>query len=323
MISPAITGRRLVAVGRQRVEFLGDEPLREPGEGQIALRMQRTLISPGTELAKVAGLTGARAGDDWRSDPLPLGHSAGAVVTGIGPGVDRFAVNDRVSAWAPHATNAIISADRAAVLPSNVSFEEATFGTLLALALHIVHLSQLQLNQCCAVVGFGLIGQLTANAAKIAGARRIVVFEHRQSRRELARELGYIADPSSDGFEIVYETAGSTSALNDALRVAASSARVIVAGSMRESIEIDVYRHVHLKGLTLIGAHGVTQKVVAGGNRWSELENRAAALDYIADGRAKVERLISHRLAARDGVQGLDLLGQKAGNAVILDWSDE
>lgn len=286
-----------------------------PGPNQLCVRVSKSLISAGTELAKVRGLTRRQNGSEER-DPLPLGYSAAGVVVSTGSRVSEFVPGDRVSAHAAHATYAIVDADRAAHLPSNVTFEQGTFGTLGAVALHAVRLSGLRVGETCAVVGFGTIGQLIALCARIAGARRVFVAEHRALRRELALQLGFEAPPRHSSFDIVFEAAGTQSALVDAFALTKPCGRTINAGSLREPIEVDVYRDVHRKGITLVGVHGSTQHR----GEWRERDNRAAILDFIADNRLPVGALISHRFAAADAIEAFEVTEHGDACGVILNW---
>lgn len=319
-VLPALA-RRLVAVGPRRLEVRDDYEVAAPTPGHICIRVERTLISPGTELAKLDGLTGARSGDDWSSNPLPLGYSAAGTVVAVGSHDDPFAVGDRVSASAPHSGYATVKCAQAAVLPSHVSFEEGTFGTLAALAVHIVRLSDLQIGESCAVVGFGLVGQLIALTARLAGARIVAIKEHRDIRRSLAQSLGFSLAEQSSAYDVVFESAGTPSSLSDALALSVKCGRVVAAGSLREAVNLDVYRDVHAKSVALIGAHGSSQHTVSRVNRWSERENRAAALDFIADGRLPVERLLTARMHASAALEAFDVLRSRKTNAITLEWT--
>ncbi len=313
--------RRLVATGPRRLEFREDFEVSPPAPGHICIRVERTLISPGTELAKLDGLTGARSGEDWSSNPLPLGYSAAGTVVAVGSHDDPFAVGDRVSASAPHSAFATVKCGQAAALASNVSFEAGTFGTLAALAVHIVRLSALQIGESCAVVGFGLVGQLIALTARLAGARVVAIKEHRDIRVALAQQLGFPLAEQSSAFDVVFESAGTASSLSDALALSVKCGRVIAAGSLREPVSVDVYRDLHAKSVALIGAHGSSQHAVSRVNRWSERENRAAALDFIADGRLPVEKLLTARMPASQALEAFDMLRSRTTNAIALEWT--
>jgi L-iditol 2-dehydrogenase len=330
---------QLMATGRNHVEFVERTLPDRPAAGQLLLRTQATLISAGTELAKIAGTTTHRtsAGDDWHADPLPLGYSSAAVVVAVGDGARGFAVGDRVSAHAPHADHAVVAQDAAALIPAGISDEEATFGTLVPTVLNAVRMGRIALGETCAIVGCGVVGQLALLLARLAGARQVGVVERRDYRRVLALELGAVEAiaPHSDGaplafqsfgsggFDVVIEAAGSASGLRDALGLAARGGRVVLLGSMRGMLDgFDPYADVHRKGVTLVGAHASTQPEHANlADRWTEKANRALALELIASGDLPVKRLISHRLPKSSALEALELLAQRRANAVVLSWT--
>lgn len=322
LAAPA-TVKSLVAVGPDRLEMRDEAAPPAPRPGYVGIRIERTLISAGTELAKISGKTGARSGEDWSENPLPLGYSAAGTVMAVGSPDDPFSIGQRVSASAPHASYAVIPCSQAAQLPDGVSLEAGTFGTLAALALHIVRLSKLSIGDSCAVVGFGVIGELVALMAYLAGAREVAVAEHRPSRQNLAHDLGFALADGRRTFDVVFECAGTPSSLTGALAITQRCGRVVAAGSLREPLTLDIYSDIHAKSITLIGAHGSSQHSVSRVNRRSERENRAVALGYIADGRLPVQRLLTEHIPAGEAVEAFRRLREKRAGTIVLDWSPE
>lgn len=307
------TYKRIEAASRNVLAFTEGELPRVAPPGHAIMRIDRTLISAGTELAKSSGLTA-------NAFPVTLGYSAAGTVVSAGENEHGIAAGDRVSANAPHASFAVVPTLKMAKLPDGVSFEDATFGTLGALTLYAVRLARIELGEPVAIVGFGVVGQLIALWARAAGAKHVTIIEHRPYREALARSFGF--DVRLDGsYPVVFEAAGSPSALNQALSIAQRGGRVIAAGSLREPATVDIYRDVHLRGISLIGAHGSLQNDVS--TRWSERKNREATLEYIADGRLPTSRLISHRMEADRFEDGFRLLKERAANAVILQWPQQ
>lgn len=305
------TTKQLQALHRDEIALVEAQLPLIPPPGHAVIRIEKTLISAGTELAKSSGLT---AGEF----PITLGYSAAGTVVSAGTNDEGIAIGDRVSANAPHATYALIPTKKMAKMPDDVRFEDATFGTLAALTLHAARMPKIEVGEACAIVGFGVVGQLIALWARAAGAKSVSVIEHRPYREALARKLGFqIAQDGS--YPVVFEAAGSPSALQKALSMAERNGRVVAAGSLREAATVDVYRDVHLRGIALMGAHGSLQNDVS--VRWTERKNRETALAFMSNGRLPVSELISHRLEAESFDEGFHLLKERAANAVILDWA--
>jgi NADPH:quinone reductase-like Zn-dependent oxidoreductase len=208
-------------------------PIREPGEGQIRIKVKAAGISP-TDLALRAGYL--------KAIPLPsnavLGFEAAGVVDAVGPGVTGTSVGDGVAAlllglggYAEYAVASIwagkpdaVSWLDAAALPSSA---EAAVGVL----------RQLNVQRGETLLLFGGGGSVGIIATQLAVARGITVIsavgEHDEA---LARDLG--ATPVRYGpgvagrvralgtVNAVFDAAG-TGVLADAIDLAGGPKRVI------------------------------------------------------------------------------------------------
>jgi polar amino acid transport system substrate-binding protein len=175
--------------------------------GGVLVRAVRSLVSAGTERMKVSQarmslLQMAKARPDKvrqvmesvrqvglsetihkvreRLDALtPLGYSLAGVVEQVGGGIDEFAVGDRVACAgegiACHAEFVFVPRNLCARIPESVSFDDAAFTTVGAIALNGVRQSGVALGDWVLVVGLGLVGQLGVQLLKAAGCRVIGV----------------------------------------------------------------------------------------------------------------------------------------------------
>jgi predicted dehydrogenase/threonine dehydrogenase-like Zn-dependent dehydrogenase len=196
-------------------------PVPSPTTGQILIRTQASLISPGTErmvvdfaaqsilgkarsrpdlvrqlVAKTRrdGLrSSVRAAAARLSEPMILGYSSAGTVVEVGKGVEGFQPGDRVAcAGGGHAIHAefnLVPTNLCVPLPESLLFEEGAFATVGAIALHAFRLSGSQVGDMVAVVGLGLLGQLIAQIARASGCRVFGV-DLRPDRVELAKKLG-------------------------------------------------------------------------------------------------------------------------------------
>ncbi|KXK54051.1 MAG: quinone oxidoreductase, NADPH-dependent, partial [Chlorobi bacterium OLB7] len=171
-------------------------PAPELKPGMIVVRTAASLISAGTERTSVATaqasmLTKARTRPDLVKQAMDmvkkeglmntvekirtrldsykaLGYSAAGVV--VASACDEFAPGDRVACagagYASHAEVIAVPKNLAVKIPDGVSFEQAAFTTLGAIALQGVRQAKISLGESVAVVGLGLLGQLTGAAAE-------------------------------------------------------------------------------------------------------------------------------------------------------------
>ena len=118
-------------------------------------------------------------------------------------------VGDRVACagagYAVHAESLAFRACWSRIFPSlrPLLFDEAAFATLGAVALHGIRTGEVKLGDTVAVIGLGLMGQLTVQILK-AGGCRVLGMDIDRNRAELAARLG--ADD---------ETAASSSQFRD------------------------------------------------------------------------------------------------------------
>jgi 2-desacetyl-2-hydroxyethyl bacteriochlorophyllide A dehydrogenase len=332
---------RLVAYAPLSMELESAELPDPPPPGLMLVEAKTTAISAGTEIANFRGITTYRsaANPDWRADPYYPGYSLAGVVRTVGEGVSRFAPGDRVCGMGPHASAVVVDPERFVRVPDAVSFDDAAMTTLVCIVMNSVRLARIELGERVAVVGGGLIGQLALQLGRLSGARPTLAVDPIAARRELARTCGATADvdpfaPDAElrmeratggrDFDVVFEATGTPAAFNPALKLVAFGGRMILLGSTRGPVEqFDPYSDVHLKGVTLIGAHMRTHPPVATpGNRWTIEANRELALGLIADGALRLEPLISHRVSGEDGPSMFERLAESRESffGVLLRW---
>ncbi|MGH2353905.1 MAG: zinc-dependent alcohol dehydrogenase [Chloroflexota bacterium] len=334
--------QRVVITGPHAVE-VQDVDLAPPGPGEMLLQAEHTLISAGTETAAIRGLTaGSR---EHAGRPRPIGYSFVGVVREVGPEVATWKVGQRIAGQAPHASWAVVAADRAFVrVPEDLPPEQATFVSLLAIALNGVRLAHIQIGEPVAVVGQGLVGQLAAQFARINGARPVVALDVLDSRLEIARANGAthtinVRDAGSeeelagavraatggDGPRVVVEATGVPGPVVTALKIAGHGARVVLLGSTRGLVQAwDPYTDVHKKAITIVGAHSPSSHppVATFWNPFTVTKNMAIALDLVRDGSLHLDRLVSHRFSGDQAPEAFaHLISTPAEHlGVLLDW---
>ncbi|MDR0357674.1 MAG: alcohol dehydrogenase catalytic domain-containing protein, partial [Clostridiales Family XIII bacterium] len=88
------------------------------------------------------------------------------------------------------------------VLPKDIDLKVAVLIEPFAVAVHDVRRSELKVGETAFIAGGGPIGLLIGIAARLAGARKVVVSEVMDGRAELARKLGFdTVNPLSESFD--------------------------------------------------------------------------------------------------------------------------
>lgn len=108
-------------------------------------------------------------------------------------------------------------------VPNDIDLKLAVLTEPLAVAVHDVKRSSLQVRDKALIIGGGPIGVLIAMVAELAGAGEVIISEVSQYRIDFAEKLGYkTLNPASEnfnaqmdkitkgkGFDVVYEVSGS------------------------------------------------------------------------------------------------------------------
>ena len=106
----------------------------------------------------------------------PLGYSCVGEVIDVSPDVRGFSMGDLVACGglsASHSEVVTVPANLCVQLKSDTDLKQAAYNTLGAIALQGVRQADLRLGETCAVIGLGLLGQLTALLLKASGVRTV------------------------------------------------------------------------------------------------------------------------------------------------------
>jgi threonine dehydrogenase-like Zn-dependent dehydrogenase len=339
-------GRRWVVPG-ERATRLERFEVEAPGPGEVRLRTEASLVSAGTELAIFTGIHQGLANPDvsWPKYPQAMGYMAVARVDAVGPDVTGFRDGERLLTSTGHASHSTVDAEllarRAWRLPDSAPAHHLVFARMAKTAVTALCRAEVTLAQRVAVVGLGVIGQVTLRLFEAAGAWPIVGVDPVAMRREAAVRGGAVAgiDPNGedaparvreligDGADIVVDATGWAAALPGAMRLARDGGIVVVLGSPRgRAPDVDFYSDLHRRSLRVIGAHdsGVGAEVL---ERFTWTNDRVvpALVDWFARGKVPVDDLITHHVsweALPQMYEGL-LTDMERHLGVVLDWTRE
>ena len=110
-----------------------------------------------------------------------------------------------------------------------------------------------------------------------------------ETRMGIARRCGLSSDDGEAVPRTVVDATGAPRVVNTALGRVATAGQVILLGSTRGTVEINVYKMVHRKAVVLSGAH----ETVLGDRAEKVL---AESLELLAGGVLKTEPLMTHTI---------------------------
>ena len=135
------------------------------GPEDVLIGTEYSLVSAGTELAKLSGLQKV----DY---PFVPGNRAVGKVLAVGSAVRDLQPGIRVFSHIPHASHALATRLRVAV-PDDVEPCMAPMVGLALVGMTAVRVGQVELGDRVAVIGLGVVGNLTAQLLEAAGAQVI------------------------------------------------------------------------------------------------------------------------------------------------------
>lgn len=345
-----------------------DVPTPVLGPGMILVRNHFSLISAGTEGSTVTAARKSLLGkarerpqqvmqvldvllqqgpvqtyravmkklDAWS----PLGYSCAGRVVCIAPDVSAFSVGDLVACGglsASHAEVVAVPVHLCVKLQPAANLKKAAYNTLGAIALQGVRLADLRLGETCAVIGLGLIGQLTCLLLKASGVRVIGIDVDDRMVGIAARCCADLAVARGEagiaerietfsggvGVDAVIVAAGSDSLdpVNFAGRICRKKGRVVIVGNVPTGFDRDPHYYRKELELRMSCSYGpgrydplYEEKGIdypIGYVRWTEQRNMAAFQELIHSEHIDVSPLTTHEFSLEEAPQAYDLILKK------------
>lgn len=152
-------------------------------------------------------------------------------------------------------------------LPDELPFEHAALVEAVSVAVHAAAVTPIRLGDTAVVVGAGMIGLLTLQAARAAGATRVIAVDLNDKRLAAAKELGATDVLRGDqvdvpemvrsmtqgrGADVAFEVVGATPTINTAIESVRKGGSVTLVGNLAPTIELPlqsvVTREIRLQG---------------------------------------------------------------------------
>jgi len=292
---------------------IADLPAPHAAPGEVLVRVEACGIC-GSDVHGYDGSSGRRI------PPIVMGHEAAGTVAAIGEGVQGYAAGDRVTfdstvycGECAYCRRGLINlcdnrqvigvscgdyrrhgafAEFVAVpqrilypLPANLSFAEAAMLEAASVALHAVRVSEVQGGETALVIGAGMIGLLTLQAARAAGCARVLIADVDATRLDLAKQVGadqilhcsgaeliakVLELTAGQGVDIAYEAVGRNETVTAAIDCTRKGGTVTLIGNIQPEVALPlqkvVTRQIRLQGsCASAGEYPQAIELIAGG----------------------------------------------------------
>jgi len=341
-----------------------DVPVGAPKPGHLLVRNVASLVSVGTEkymleLAQKSLLGKALARPDlvrqviakaqaegileaWRQamgrldTAVALGYSSAGRVAVVGPGVEGFAVDDRVACagagYAGHAEMACVAANLCARIPRGIRFEQASFVALGGIALEAIRVAHVSFGETVAVIGLGLLGQIAVQLLYAAGCH-VVGIDPDARKAAMAAEHGADAVASDyaafavacrnasrgHGMDavLIFAATSSNEPLEQAAEACRERGRIVAAGLTGLEVPRKTFYEKELDFVvSRAWGPGLYDPAYAQKGidypfayaRWTAKRNMEEFLAQVARGSVRLDHLITHRFPFERALEAYDLI---------------
>jgi L-iditol 2-dehydrogenase len=311
---------------------IAEMPLPSVGPGEVLVSVEACGIC-GSDVHGYDGSSGRRI------PPIVMGHEAAGTVAAVGADVHEYTEGDRVTFdstvycgrcefcvrgevnlcdnrqvvgvscgdYRRHGAFAdyVVVPQRILYrLPDNFDFAQAAMLEAVSVALHAVRVSQASGGETALVIGAGMIGLLTMQAARAAGCARVFIADVDATRLNLARQIGaddvlHCSGPEliaevmkltgGRGVDLAYEAVGRDETVSAAIGCARKRGTVTLVGNIAPEVTLPLQKVV-TRELRLQGS-------------CSSAGEYPRAIELIASGKIQVKPLITAVASLEDGPQ--------------------
>lgn len=296
-----------------------DVPIPEYGPNEVLIKVEAVGIC-GSDIHSYTGH------HPFVNPPIVLGHEYSGIIAAVGENVEGLETGQRVTSeiavtcgkcfnckrgryqLCEHgkylgnvgidgamAEYLVIDAERVHAVPDNMTPEQVSMVEPLAVAFHAVRLSNFKVGDTVMVIGAGVIGNLTAQVFKLAGARTLIVTDVIDARLDLIKRQGadvvlnpgktdpaeYVREHMApDKLDVIFDCVGNEATLDQAINTARKGTEVILVGVPPLKVPVNM-AFVQDRELAVVGS----LQYVA--------EDYVRAIHAISHGRVDVDSLIT------------------------------
>ena len=281
---------------------------------------------------------------------LALGYACTGRVIHVGAEVKGICVGDFVacagSDFAYHADIVCVPQHLLVKLESNKFLKQASISTIGAIAMQGIRRANVQLGEKVAIIGLGLIGQLTLQLAKIAGAT-VFGIDISEQKLELARRCKadkvynnnqttqvtqeILFATEHHGVDVTIITASSLTGelINQAMNITRRKGKVILVGNVTLNFDREEFYRKEIDLLISCsygpGRYDSSYELSSidypyAYVRWTEQRNLQLFAQLIEKERISIDPLISHEFDIANAHQAYTYLTEHNALGVVLSY---
>jgi 2-desacetyl-2-hydroxyethyl bacteriochlorophyllide A dehydrogenase len=316
---------------RARTVEIREEPIGDPGPGELRVRAVISALSHGTERLVYRGEVDPGLALDLPTlaggygFPVKFGYASVGRVVAAGPHVGSIGVGDLVFALHPHQVEYVVAASLAHRLPAGVSPEAGVFLANLDTALNVTLDAKAKPGDSVVIFGQGVVGLLLTQLLSRAGVRVIAV-EPASGRAAMSARCGAnaVLRPADlalvrsmtggRGADLAIEASGNPGALQQAIDSVADEGTIVVCSWYGEKrVTLDLGGRFHRGRLRIVSSQvgGIDPSLAP---RWDRPRRLAYATQLLSD--LRLAELITHRFPFVRAADAYALLDERAADTI-------
>jgi len=276
--------------------------------------------------------------DNFYGEIKSLGHSCSGKVIAVGKNVTQFRAGDFVACagngFANHADIVCVPESFVVKITNKSLLQEASFITVGGLAFDNIKKAQLQIGQTVCIVGMDILGQLTAQIAKLSGCK-VIAIDTNEFYLNKARALGISSTLNADsdnieqqidyltnhrGVDCTFITKHIDQILDKAVDFSKQQGKIVLS-QYKKPINLN-YNQLYLKEINIINIPSTMQdELFLSENQLDTYESLTAVakdhcksfatfISFLEDGLISTKPFISHALSIND-IDGAYKIAQK------------
>lgn len=283
----------------------------------------------------------------------PLGYSCSGIVIGLGKGVSNFSIGDKVACAggsANHSEIVAVPQNLCVKLLPDADLKKAAYNTLGAIALQGIRQADLRLGESCAVIGLGLLGQITCLLLRAGGNKVIGIdinpemvrltkahaadFAALRSEAGLAERIEELTGGIGVDAVIITAATETTDPVNFAGRILKQKGRVIVVGNVPTGFDREPYYYKKELDLRMSCSYGPGRydpvyeekraDYPSAYVRWTERRNMEAFQDLIYSKKVDIGYLTTHMFKLEEAAKAYDLIldSSEPHLGIVIQYDD-
>ena len=271
----------------------------------------------------------------------PLGYSCAGEVIGVGPDVTEFVVGDLAACGgltASHAEIVAVPVNLCVKLQPEADLKKAAYNTLGAIAMQAVRQADLRLGETCAVIGLGLLGQLTSQLLRTSGVKVIGVdIDADMVSLAAKHSVDFAFSRNAEGIEvkimnltggigcdcvIIAAATDSLDPINFAGAISRKRGNIVILGAVPTGFDREPHYYKKELRVTMSCSYGpgrydplYEEKGIdypVAYVRWTEKRNMQAFQDLLFSSKIDTDYLTTHIFPLNDAPKAYDMMMEKS-----------